>query len=115
MEHWWEILIVVFGATGFWSLVQFLIDRFDKKRNVGKQLEIMSEKNDKQFVKLERDLCRTQLLLMLKSYPKQHEEILKLAHHYFVVLEGNWYMEDLFNDWLVKEKISKPNWVKGDN
>ena len=113
MDKVLPIILAVFGASGFWALVQFLIDRFDKKRNVLLQIGKMEENNKKQFSTLERDLCRTQLLLMIKSYPKQHEEILKLAYHYFVTLKGNWYMEDLFDDWCAQESISIPTWRKG--
>ena len=60
--------------------------------------------------KLERDGCRTQLLLLLSDYPDQTEEIMRLAQHYFADLRGNWYMTGLFNQWLEKNKIGKPEW-----
>lgn len=62
--------------------------------------------------KQERDILRTQLLVMIKDFPKEHTEILKLAQHYFVDLKGNWVMTGIFNTWLEQENIGKPEWYK---
>ena len=95
------IVIAVLASNGFFALVQFLITRYDTKRNIKDKL-----------IRLEKDGLRTQLLLMILMKPGEKKEILTLAQHYFVDLEGNWYMTDIFKMWLKEEGHSNPDWFK---
>lgn len=61
---------------------------------------------------LEKDILRTQMLLMLSDFPEEKTEIMKLAEHYFSDLHGDWYMTDMFNKWLTDSGNSKPEWFK---
>ena len=83
-----------------------LFSWISRKAGKGDALSRISRKLDK----LERDSCRTQLLLMLNDFPDQTEEIMRLAQHYFADLNGNWYMTSLFCKWLEKSGIGKPEW-----
>ena len=65
---------------------------------------------DDKLDKLQVDSVRTQLMLLIKSYPGKVNEILVLAYKYFVVLKGDTYMTSLFSDWLYKKNMEKPDW-----
>lgn len=102
------ILIAVFASNGFFALVQFLITRWDTKKNVGGRL-----------THLEKDGLRTQLLLLLLLMPEEKKEILTIAQYYFTDppkgLGGNWYMTSLFDKWVVTHNDGmKPEWFKKD-
>ncbi len=94
-----QIILAIFGSTGFFSLVQFLIQRWDNKKNVKGRLNV-----------LERDTLRTQLLLMILLKPTEVQEILTVGEHYFKDLHGNWYMTSIFNKWLTESDIAEPEW-----
>lgn len=95
------IILAILASNGFFALVQFLITRWDTKRSIRSKLE-----------RLEKDGLRTQLLLMILMKPEEKKEILTLAQHYFVDLEGNWYMTDIFKKWLKEKGHSNPDWFK---
>lgn len=98
------ILIAVISAMtsgGVLAFIQFLITRHDNRKGIGSTLK-----------KLEKDGLRTQLLLMILMKPEEKKEILTLAQHYFVDLEGNWYMTDIFKKWLKEKGHSNPEWFK---
>lgn len=65
------------------------------------------EKNQKTA---EKDALRTQLLLMIADYPEEKTEILKLSEHYFSNLHGNWTATAIFNSWLEKYNVARPEW-----
>lgn len=97
------IISAILGSTGLTTLVQFLITRKDKKKD-------LLIKIDHKIDVLEKDGCRTQLLLLLSDYPENIQEIMTLAEHYFCRLHGDWYLSSMFNDWLEKRHLSKPLW-----
>ena len=72
------------------------------------------EKTDKRFRTLEKDLLRTQLLLMIADFPHEKTDILKLSQHYFEDLDGNWVLSSVFSDWLKDNNIAIPEWFKGE-
>ena len=101
------IIIAVISAMtsgGVLAFVQFLISRHDDKQGIKSTLK-----------KLEKDGLRTQLLLMILMKPEEKKEILTLAQHYFVGLEGNWYMTDIFKKWLKEKGHSNPDWFQTEN
>lgn len=94
------IVVSVLTSNGLFALIQFLLSRHDSKKNVKGKLAV-----------LEKDGLRTQLLLLILLRPDEHTEILRIAEHYFKVLQGNWYMTSIFNKWL-EENLDgvKPEW-----
>ena len=107
----WTALVVglagVIGGAGVTSLIIFLINRHD-----GKNAE--TEANRKFRLQSEKDICRVQLLLLLKLYPEDVTEIMKLARHYFEDLKADWYLTSLFKAWLKEQELPMPQWVKED-
>ena len=125
MPIWLTILITVLGSAGCCSLVQFFVSRHDKKKEKqeakkdGLKKDIDDIKEALQEIKdmcdvHEKDICRTQLLVLIADYPQDTTEIMKLAEHYFDDLEANWYMSSIFVSWLAERKIAKPTWFKSE-
>lgn len=110
-------IITALSSASFVSLIQFFIERKDKKKNTNDDLmkkldEIQEklEKNEKDQLKNEKDNVRLQLMIMYELYPQKTDKIKEVAHHYFCDLKGNWYATELFDDYLEKNHIEKPLW-----
>lgn len=97
-----ESIIAIIAAVLGSNLIQFFVSRRDKKKGIQEQL-----------IKLEKDSCRTQLLVMMSDYADEKTEIMTLGEHYFKDLKGDWYLTDLFAKWLSAHKIAKPDWFNG--
>lgn len=101
------IIGAVLASNGAFALLQFLITRHDTRKNLKGTL-----------LKLEKDGLRTQMLVMIFLRPKEKKEILTLAERYFSEppkgLGANWYMTDIFKQWLEDEGHSKPEWFKAN-
>ena len=87
------IIVSVLASNALFAFLQFLITRQDTKKNIKGKLNV-----------LEKDVLRTQLLLLILMKPEEQQEILTIAEHYFAKppegLGGNWYMTSIFNKWL---------------
>lgn len=97
------ILTAIIGSNAIFMFLQFMINRYDTKKNVKGKL-----------IKLEKDGLRTQLLLLILLKGGETQEILTIAEHYFGELQGNWYMTSIFNKWLMDKKIAEPEWFDKD-
>lgn len=99
-----DILIMILGGGNLLLFIEFLISRYDKKKE--------QEKGDlrDEMLTIKRDGIRTQLLLLILLKPNETAEILKVAECYFEALEGNWYMTSIFNKWLESNDVAKPEW-----
>lgn len=106
------------------SFIIFLIKRHDEKegefkkvndtlKEIKDQAKSDKEESDKRFKILEKDIVRTQLLTLMYNYEDEDEhELMQVAENYFVDLKANWYMTGLFNRFLEKKGIGKPDWFK---
>ena len=95
-----SIVIAVLASNALFAFVQFLITRQDTKKNVKGKLTM-----------LEKDVLRTQLLLLILLKPEEKQEILTIGEHYFKILKGDWYMTSIFNKWLEEYTNGvKPEW-----
>ena len=99
------IILAVLGSTALSSLIQFLIKRYDDKKNANFNVK-------EKLTNLEKDTLRTQMLLLILLKPEEKKEILTIGEHYFDVLDGNWYMTSIFNKWLEDTGTAKPEWFK---
>ena len=93
------IIIAVLGALDIATLIIFFVNRHDQKKNIAKKLET-----------LEKDVLRSQLLMLILMRPEAKKEILTVGQHYFGDLHGNWYMTDVFNHWIQDTGNSVPEW-----
>lgn len=97
-----EIVIAIVGSGALSALIAGVFQIISDKK----------QKMDERFKLLEKDVLRTQMLVMLTDYPDEKSEIMKLAKHYFGDLDGDWYMTDLFNKWIKTSGESNPEWFK---
>ena len=93
------IVLAVIGSNALFAFLQFLIGRHDTKKNIKGKLTV-----------LEKDVLRTQLLLLILLKGEEKQEILTIAEHYFKDLHGDWYMTSIFNKWLKEKTIAEPDW-----
>lgn len=75
-------------GIGTWFITQI-------NSGTNQKLDTIIEKVDK----AELDATRSQLLALMSDYPDNESEILKVADYYFNVIDGDWYMTDLFTRW----------------
>lgn len=109
MNYLVSLLSALLGA-GILSFIQFLIMRNDNKNDRISKVEEQLEAINKKLETSEKDQIRTQMLLMISDYPNENAEIMKLGQHYFGRLKGDWYMTNLFNSWLLRQNLGKPEW-----
>lgn len=98
-----ENIITIIAAVLGSSLIQYLISRHDSRAE-------KANENMKTLSKLERDSVRLQILFMMKFQPERKEKILEIAEYYFHKLKGDWYMTDIFSEWLQENGINIPGW-----
>lgn len=117
--EWWHYVLTFLGSSAVISMVQFFISRHDQRREnkegLSARINELDERLDEikhRLDKSERDSCRLQLMVMLSDFPEDVQEIMTIAEHYFVDLVGDWYMTSIFNKWLEKNEIAKPEWFK---
>ena len=105
------IILAVLGSTALSSLIQFLIKRYDDKKNANFNVK-------EKLTNLEKDTLRTQMLLLILMKPEEKKEILTIGEHYFSKppkgLDGNWYMTSIFNKWLEETGTAEPDWFEGE-
>lgn len=65
-----------------------------------------------QMSELKLDTTRSQLLTLMKNYPENEEEIMRVARYYFKELKGDWYMTSLFIKWGNEKGIDVTDIVK---
>lgn len=118
------IICAVLGCTAFWQLIDHIIEARRKKKfdidravqDIQKDIAVIHDNQEQMkhsLAKTEKDSVRTQLLVLMSDYPDNVTEIMGVAQHYFDDIGGNWYMTSMFNRWLEKEQIGKPDWFKG--
>lgn len=102
------IILAVLGSTALSSLIQFLIKRYDDKKNANFNVK-------EKLATLEKDTLRTQMLLLILMKPEEKKEILTIGEHYFKTLKGDWYMTSIFNKWLESSGTAEPEWFEAES
>lgn len=103
-----NILLGLLGGGNLVLFIKFLVERHDRKKEMAEEKEQEGIRN--KLLVLEKDGLRTQLLLLILIRPNEQTEILRVAEYYFSVLQGNWYMTSIFNNWLKNNGIAEPEW-----
>ena len=107
-----EIAIAILGSGALSALISGIFGMIQARRS--KQAEIEQElKEVKEKLDIaEKDALRTQLMVMIKDYPHETTDILRLAEYYFKKLEGNWVMSNIFREWCEATNTKIPKWFK---
>lgn len=116
-----EIVVALLINSAFWGFIQFLISRYDRKSDekdgfkksvddINAKIDDFTEKVKSELKRQEKDSVRTQLLVLILLKPEEEQEILTLGEHYFKDLKGNWYMTNIFSNWLKDTKTGEPEW-----
>lgn len=58
----------------------------------------------------EKDALRTQLMVLIKDFPDERTDIIRLAETYFDKLGGNWILTDIFARWCDDNDVQLPSW-----
>ena len=114
-----EVLIGILSSSSVAAIITAIITAINNRKgrdkmiedtlkDIGQKLDKIREEQDKS----EKDLLRTQLLLLIADYPDNEEGILTAAQRYFGELHANWYATPIFNRWLEDRKIARPEWFK---
>lgn len=88
-------------GVGTWCTHQINASTNEKLDNISNQMQ-----------DLKLDTTRNQLLTLMKNYPDNEEEIMKVARYYFKDLNGDWYMTGLFIKWGHENGIDVTDIVK---
>lgn len=115
-----ETIIIAIISSGLLSVIitecfGILKAKRSKKDGVEAKLGVLAEeqKEIRGLIKQqEKDALRTELKLMISDFPEEETDILRLAQHYFVKLDGNWTMANIFTKWCKDRGIDLPTWVK---
>lgn len=105
-----EIIIAIVGSGALSALIAGFFQLVTNRKGKLSAIEDKLNHLETESKKSEKDALRTQLLLMLKDYPSEKAEILRLAERYFGELKANWYLTPLFNKWLEEYDIAEPEW-----
>lgn len=103
-----DIAIAVLGSTAVSSVVTWVLTQISKGLECRDTLATLARRMDK----AEKDSVRLQMLVLMSDYPDNRDEIMEVAQHYFHDLGGNWYMTAMFNAWLERENVGRPEWFK---
>lgn len=83
-------------ASQIFELIKRKLDKNDTTK------QVISRLNN-----LEKDMTRTQLLILLSDYWYRDEEIMTVAQKYFNDLHGDWYMTKLYEEWKLENEKRK--------
>lgn len=110
------IIPAVCGVLGI--LITKIFDLISQKKAI--ENETSAELNEikkaltelsKEVSLLKKDDLRTQLMVMIRDFPNEKTDILRLGQHYFEDLHGNWVLTNIFTEWLMENDIVIPNWL----
>lgn len=88
---------------------QELQDHIDESNAFIKEMEARFDNVDETLLEIRRSSLRIELGNEIRNHPENHDTIMKMAEKYFGKkdkggLEGNWVMEDAFQNWIDAEK-----------
>ena len=106
------IVIAIIGSGALSTLISSVFTAFANRKSRLAKIESKLDDIEKNQKTAEKDSMRSQLLMMIADYPEENTEILKLAEHYFSDLHGNWTATAIFNKWLERCAVAKPEWFK---
>lgn len=112
-----EVIITVVCAVLASPLITKLSDNIftaiNNKRGKKDKLDKILDKIDdldKKVTETELSSTRAELMMLMKDYPENWDDICTKAHHYFIDLHGDSYITTLYSQWLKSRNMEKPAW-----
>lgn len=112
-----DILIAVIGSGTLGILITKIFDLISERNKLKEKQKEDQENVHKELAEIkaavklnEKDNLRTQLMVMIKDYPYETTDILRLGEHYFKDLNGNWVLTDIFGSWAAGQGVIVPTW-----
>lgn len=109
------IVLGVLGSSAFCELVRYFIGKWKSSNQVTKKFDEINESIEdvkKELESMKRDEIRLQLMVLMSDYPDKKEEIMIVAERYFGILNGDWYLSNIFKSWLENNDMEIPSWLK---
>lgn len=112
-----DLILGLLGGGTIVKLLELIFNRKDKKKSDNDEIlkainDInfkLSSIDEKQKIQ-EQNQTRVEMLVMMNHYENETFEIMRLAHRYFVSLNGDFTMTSIFAKFLKEHKIEKPVW-----
>ena len=105
------IFSTILGSAGLFSFVQFMISRYDGKKQTLDQIKNQLKNIDNKCDRNELATTRLQLIFLIDSQPQNKDTILQTAQRYFVEMDGNGEAWAVFYSWAEKNKLDV-GWYK---
>ena len=102
---------LITGLFNIWQTKKSKKDGLESK--VGEIAKKQTEITDR-LKTAEKDALRTQLMVLIKDFPDERTDILRLAETYFDKLGGNWILTDIFARWCDEYDVQLPSWFNRD-
>lgn len=106
------IVIAIIGSGALSTLISAVVQAIANRKSRLTKIEQKLDEIENNQRAAEKDVLRTQLILMIADYPDEKTDILRLAEYYFSKLEGNWVAGAIFSKWLIQHDIPRPEWYK---
>ena len=106
------IIVAILGSGALSALISGIFGLIQSRKSKQKEIEEDLKSIKAKLAIAEKDALRTQLMVMIKDYPQEKTDILRLSEHYFVKLEGNWIMSNIFQEWCEATDTSIPKWFR---
>ena len=93
-------------------------DKQSKETGLESKIDALAKKQNEinnRLIVSEKDALRTQLMVLIKDFPDERTDILRLSETYFSKLGGNWILTDIFVRWCRENGVEVPKWYKGEN
>lgn len=112
-----DIVIAIIGSGTLGILITKIFDLISERNKLKEKQREDQENVHKELAEIkaavklnEKDNLRTQLMVMIKDYPYETSDILRLGEHYFKDLNGNWVLTDIFGSWAAGQGVIVPTW-----
>ena len=107
-----EIAIAILGSGALSALISGIFGLIQARKSRAKEIEDELKVVKAKLDIAEKDALRTQLMVMIKDFPTEKTDILRLAEYYFDTLDGNWVMSDIFRTWCKTSGTETPSWFR---
>lgn len=99
------LFTTILGSGGFFALIQYLISRHDNRSVQFSQIEKKLDESLEKSMRNELATTRLQLLFLIQLQPENKDAILKTAQRYFMELDGNGEVWDVFRHWTDEQGV----------